>query len=108
MHCNTGILPRLRADAMVQEGPSEAPVPVPKSKKQRTLHAIGAAAADEAPVINIRSTKAPPTPAPPSQHAAIGWRVRVRAQHDRRRMTEAVVRDYDPPTGAPPNSGESI
>ncbi|CAL5228913.1 g12135 [Coccomyxa viridis] len=87
------------ASAATEEGPSEAPVPVPKSKKQRTLHAIGAAAADEAPVINIRSTKAPPTPAPPSQHAAIGWRVRVRAQHDRRRMTEAVVRDYDPPTG---------
>ena len=30
----------------------------------------------------------------------MGWRVRVREQHDRRRMVNAVVRNYDPPTGA--------
>ena len=83
----------------MQAAPCEAAVP--RSKKQRTLHAIRAAAADEPPVINIRSAKAPPAVALPSQHAAIGWRIRVREQHDRRRMTDAVVRDYDPPTGAP-------
>lgn len=86
----------------MQGGPSEAAVAVPRAKKQRTLQAIGAAAAaaEEAPVINIRSARAPLAAAPPSQQAAVGWRVRVRAQHDRRRMTDAVVRDYDPPTGA--------
>ena len=74
---------------MVQDGPSEPAVPVPKSKKQRTLHAIGAAAADEAPVINIRSAKAPPAHGP--AHPAGGHRLaRARARaarppaHDRR------------------------
>ena len=71
-HCNIAVLLWLRANDMVQDGPSDAAVAVPKSKKQRTLQAVSAAAADETPVINIRSAKAPPTPAPPSQHAAIG------------------------------------
>lgn len=86
---------------MVQATPGEAAFL--KSKKQRTLHATSASAAEEPPVINIRSVRVPPPVAPPSQAAAIGWRVRVREQHDRRRMTNAVVRDYDPPTGTPSN-----
>ena len=81
---------------------------LPKSKRQRSLGSISAAsgrggsvAADASARINgsARAMQAP------SKEAAVGWHVRVRiaARTGRKRLVNAVVRDYDPPTGATPH-----
>ena len=84
---------------------------LPKSKRQRLLGSIsaassegGIAAADASAGDNV-SAGAARSRAPlqaPSKEAAVGWRVCVAERAGSRRLVNAVVRDYDPPTGAPP------
>lgn len=88
---------------------------LPMSKRQRLLGSISAASSEGGIAtadasagagagVNV-SAGAARSRAPlqaPSKEAAVGWRVCVAARAGSRRLVNAVVRDYDPPTGAPP------
>lgn len=90
----------------MQTGPGETMLP--KSKRQRSLGSLSAASGRGGSVAADASAGVYGSAGAmhaPNKEAAVGWHVRVRvtAHTGRKRLVNAVVRDYDPPTGANPH-----